>query len=95
MPNWYTRLREEDIEEKLELEKKAGRTIEQTKELLKMELFCHEREILKTKDFICLMPWYEFIFRYRGILRALLPLEIQAQNLREQIAYIDKKLKNS
>jgi len=92
MPNWFNRLKEEDIEEKLTLEAKAGRPLKETRELLKIELFCHEREILKTKDFIYNLPWYEYIFRNRAIRRELLKLEIQAQNLIEQIAYINKKL---
>ncbi len=94
MTNWFIPLKETDIEEKIELEKKSGRSLRSTRELLQLELNQHERKILETKHYLNGLSWLDFILKYRQIVKALLPFEIQAQNLREQIAYIDKKLIN-
>lgn len=92
MTDWFRPLKEKDIEEKIQIEIKAGHDIKTVKELLKLELFDHEREILKAKQYLTELRFFKFIFKYRKIMKALLPLEIQAQNLREQIAYVDKKI---
>jgi hypothetical protein len=90
--HFFRVLPEKAIEEKLHIEKKSGRDLRITKHLLNQELFAHEREILNTKNFLNQLNIFSYLFRHRKVLRALLPLEIQAQNLREQIAYIDKKI---
>ncbi len=92
---WFRPLKEKDIEEKLALEKEAGRALKSTRELLQAELFLHERAILQTKYELLTMNWLRLIFKRKAYEEVLLSYEIQAQNLREQIAYIDKKLKES
>lgn len=88
----FVPLTEKDIEEKIKLNIDSGNSLKTVKALLNLELFEHEREILKTKHYLNQLNIVAFVFRYRRIMRALMPYEIQAQNLREQIAFVDKQI---
>jgi len=90
--NYWKPLLEEDIEEKVKLNAEKGIILEDLRGRLLLEMFECERVALKLKFDFTKLNKFLGILRYRNYLRELLPSEIQAQNLKEQIAYIDKKL---
>lgn len=83
-------LRFEDIEEKIELNLKKGFTLITLKNALEIELCANKRHTLSLK--LELYNSLFWLFKYRKYMRIILSNEIQAQNLVEQISYIDKKI---
>jgi hypothetical protein len=91
MKDWFEPLDKKDIEEKIKLNAEKGMTLQQLKNKSEQELFAHEREILTIKFEFTKLNWFAAILKLRNYWKILLPYEIQAQNLREQIAYMEEK----
>ena len=88
MANFFIPLKEEDVEEKVKLNHAKGISPKHLSELLHDELYQAERSILRIEfEYTC-----NGNGNYRSVLRELLPYKIQAQNLKEQLYYIDLKL---
>lgn len=83
-------LKYEDIEKKISANIEKGFDLQGLRTDLEIELHQHEREILALKLELYNSPLW--ILKYRKFMRVILSDEIQAQNLREQISYIDKKI---
>lgn len=90
MTIFFRPLKAKDIEEKVLLNLR-DMSLSQFKRNLEKELFLHEREILKTKHELLSLGVLKVIFKLKDYLKILLSLEIQAQNLREQISYINNR----
>ena len=89
--NWFKPLNEKDIEEKIKLNEKKGLDVQELRNRLEQELFAHERDILRVKFNYTNENIIINKDNWKGYLKEMLPLEIQAQNLREQISYINRR----
>ena len=90
MTNFFIPLKERDVEEKVKLNNSNGISRKHLSELLHNELFQTERSILRIEFVHTKNPDGE---NYNSVLKQLLAYKIQAQNLKEQLYYIDLKLK--
>lgn len=92
-PNFFQPLKREDIQEKIEMNKRDhGYTLGTLREKLADELAQHRRHILllKYKHSRKNLAWA--FLTYQRHLKVLLPFEVQAQNLTEQIEYINQTI---
>lgn len=93
--NWFKPLRKEDIFEKIEVNHKDhGYTAAQLREKLADELAQHRRHILFFKYKHSRKNLLLAFLTHRKYWKVLMPLEVEAQNLEEQIDYIDQLIKS-
>lgn len=83
----------EDIEEKIQLNiMNFGYTFLELKTLFELELSMIEREILKKKYIFLTRRNREFLFYYQDFMQDIFNQEAEAQNLKEQINYLNNKI---
>lgn len=91
-PRWFRPLKAEDIEGKIKLNLEQHKIdLPELRRRLEAELFQNRRSAL----YLRIKHWRKGIFRFldRNYEETKLTFDIQAQNLTEQIAYIDRKIK--
>src|SRR5690349_21767189 len=93
MKDFFKPLDYEDIEECIELNKRDwGHTLIDLKTLWALELSMIEREILKKKYAFIQTTSRDFLFNLQSFYQDIFNSEMQAQNLKEKIDYVNNKI---